>query len=399
MKKFNANSPLVKAALLLTSSLTVMSGATISPSLPAMGEYFADLDNAEYLVKLALTITAFFIAIGGPFAGILTDRLGRKPLLIGSTLLFACAGSAGYFLTSMWAIIISRALLGIAVAGTMTGVTTIIGDYYQGQQRAKFMGLQGAAMSMGGVIFICIGGVVAEIDWRLPFLIYLVALAFMLLNAVALREPQIEKLEHTNNWGSGRPNFPQAPKEIIGTIFAISLFYNMAFLLIPVQLPFYLKDLVDASPAASGMAIGGSTLAGAVASSQYGAFKQKLDYGTIVIIALLFSAIGLFIIGYGESYRVVLCGLILTGMGFGLILPNLSFWLLTITPPPLRGRAMGGLTTSQFIGQFLSPIIAQPVANLIGLGDTYLLTGILLLQAAVTFLAVKVSTALVAEKI
>lgn len=399
MKKFNANSPLVKAALLLTSSLTVMSGATIAPSLPAMGEYFADIDNAEYLVKLALTITAFFIAIGGPFAGILTDRLGRKPLLVGSTLLFACAGSAGYFLDSLRAIVISRALLGIAVAGTMTGVTTLIGDYYQGQQRAIFMGLQGASMGMGGVIFICAGGIVANISWRLPFLIYLVALVVMLLNAVALREPKVEKLEKPKSNGSVRRQYPKPPKEIIGTIFVTSIVYNIAFLLIPVQLPFYLRDLVNASPAASGMAIGASTLAGAVASSQYGTFKKKLDYGTIVILALLFSAVGLFIIGCGNSYPIVLCGLMVTGVGFGLILPNLSFWLLTITPPPLRGRAMGGLTASQFIGQFLSPIIAQPVANLVGLGDTYILTGILLLQAAVTFLIVKVSTALVAEKI
>lgn len=399
MKKFNANSPFVIAALLLTSSLTVMSGATIAPSLPAMGTHFAYIENAEYLVKLALSISALFIAIGGPFAGILTDRVGRKPLLIASTLLFACAGSAGYFLDSLWAIVISRALLGIAVAGTMTGVTTIIGDYYQGQQRANFMGLQGAAMSMGGVVFICVGGIVAEINWRLPFLIYLVALAFMLLNAVALREPKVAKMEKPHGKGSVRRSYPKPPKETMILICVISFLYNMAFMLIPIQLPFYLRDLVNASPAASGVAIGVSTLAGAIASSQYGAFKKRLDHSTIVIIALLFSAIGLFIIGYGESYRIVICGLILSGIGFGLILPNLSFWLLTISPPPLRGRAMGGLTTSQFIGQFLSPVIAQPAANLMGLGDTYLLTGIVLLQAAVTFLVVKVSTALVAEKI
>lgn len=83
----NSNSLAIKATLLFTSTLTVMSGATIAPSLPAMQEYFADVPNSALLVRLVLTIPALFIAIGGLFVGQLADRLGRKPLLIGSTAL------------------------------------------------------------------------------------------------------------------------------------------------------------------------------------------------------------------------------------------------------------------------------------------------------------------------
>ncbi|MEM6611059.1 MAG: hypothetical protein AAF652_02180 [Cyanobacteria bacterium P01_C01_bin.72] len=53
---------------------------------------------------------------------------------------------------------ISRALLGLSVAGIMTGVTTIIADYYVGQKRANFMGLQAAFMGLGGVVFLSVGG-------------------------------------------------------------------------------------------------------------------------------------------------------------------------------------------------------------------------------------------------
>ncbi|MEM7762019.1 MAG: MFS transporter, partial [Cyanobacteria bacterium P01_A01_bin.40] len=75
-----ANSIPVKATLLLVSTLTVMSGATIAPSLPAMQEHFADVENSALLVRLVLTIPALFIAIGGLFAGQLVDKIGRKPL-------------------------------------------------------------------------------------------------------------------------------------------------------------------------------------------------------------------------------------------------------------------------------------------------------------------------------
>lgn len=184
MKRHNSDSLVVKITLLLTSSLTVMAGATIAPSLPAMQEHFADVNHVEYLVKLALTIPALFIAISGPIVGYLIDRIGRKPLLTSSTLLFACAGSEGFLLDSLWGIIISRALLGLSVAGTMTGVMTIISDYYQGHKRAGFMGLQAASMGMGGVIFISLGGIVANFNWRFPFLIYLFALVVLVLISI-----------------------------------------------------------------------------------------------------------------------------------------------------------------------------------------------------------------------
>ncbi|MBE9043758.1 MFS transporter [Pleurocapsales cyanobacterium LEGE 10410] len=398
MKRPNPDSVPIKATLLLVSSLTVMAGATIAPSLPEMSEHFANanVDNAAYLSKLALTIPALFIALGGPFAGLLTDRIGRKPLLVGSTLLFACAGSAGFLLNSLWAILFSRILLGISVAGTMTGVLTIIGDYYQGQQRASFMGLQAAAMGMGGVVFICLGGIIANINWRMPFLLYAVAVVFMLLIVVNIFEPKLEKVARG---GLGGGHQLKLPRQLLWGIYGTAVFYNMAYFLIPVQLPFYLKDLSNSSPAESGIAIAASTLAGAIASSRYGAVKQRMDYSSVVIVGLLLTAIGLMIVGAGGSYQIVLVGLIVAGFGFGLMMPNFSVWLVTVVPPPLRGRALGGLTTSLFLGQFLSPIFAQPIASFMGLDNTYILTGILLLQASVTFLVVKVSTSFIAEKI
>jgi MFS family permease len=400
MKRHNPNLVLIKITLLLTSTLTVMAGATIAPSLPAMQEHFADVDRAEYLVKLALTIPALFIAIGGSMVGISIDRIGRKPLLIGSTLLYASAGSAGFVLNSLWAIIFSRALLGLAVAGTMTGVMTIITDYYQGQKRASFMGLQAAAMGLGGMVFVIIGGISADFNWRFPFLIYLSSLAVLVLIAIALYEPEPDKKRVTKS-----NLIPKLTKESIGIIYALAMTYMVAYYLIFVQLPFYLKEISNASAAESGMALGVSTLAGAISACGYGALKKRLDFNNIIIIALVLTAIGQLIVGIGNryqgyGYQIVLCGLIFAGLGFGLIMPNLSNWLASIVPNRLRGRALGGLTTFIFLGQFISPILSQPIIKIVGFGNTYILSGILLLQLATTWLVVKISTALIAtEKI
>jgi MFS family permease len=103
-----ANSTLTKSTLLLASTLTVMAGATIAPSLPQMQKHFAEVENVELWVRLVLTIPALFIALSSPFAGIAVDRFGRKLLLIFSAAVYGLAGSSGFISNSLPSIIIGR---------------------------------------------------------------------------------------------------------------------------------------------------------------------------------------------------------------------------------------------------------------------------------------------------
>ena len=132
--------------ILLGGTLTVLAVATISPALPEMSRFFKDVPNADFLVRLVLTIPGLSIAISAPFIGLLLDRWGRKPVLILSVLLYGLTGTSGYVLETLPAILIGRSLLGFAVAGIMIGFTTLIADYFSGEQRNKFMGYQGGVM-------------------------------------------------------------------------------------------------------------------------------------------------------------------------------------------------------------------------------------------------------------
>lgn len=376
----------IKATLLLTSTLTVMSGATIAPSLPAMQDYFADIENSALLVRLVLTIPALFIAIGGLFAGSLVDRVGRKPLLVGSTIVYGIAGGSGFVLNSLVAILIGRALLGLSVAGIMTGATTLIADYYKGQKRADFMGLQAAFMGLGGVVFLSVGGFIADLNWRFPFLIYLSAWVISLAIALTLYEPNREVDTRITDTSKTKPSMPWG---VLAMIYGVALFYMVAFYLIPVQLPFYLRSLGSVSASASGLAIAVSTLASSIVSLRYGFVKQRLGFVQIVSVAFGVAAIGYGVISISSSYNLVLLGLIIAGLGFGLLMPNLNVWLSSIIADSLRGKALGGLTTFFFLGQFLSPIVSQPITNSLGLDRTYGFTGVALLVVAALFLVLR----------
>jgi MFS family permease len=379
------NSLPTRVTLLVASMLTIMASATIAPSLPAMLQHFESVPNSAYWVRLVLTLPALFIAISAPVLGVLVDRIGRKPLLFLSLIIYGLAGSSGLWLNSLDMIIIGRALLGVSVAGISISTTTLIADYYSGAARGKFLGLQAAFSSLGGVVFVSLGGWLADIGWRNPFMIYFVALLVLPAIWSFLSEPprqdSTQSLANTDN----SEKSSRLPYLIIGLTFAAAMLGQMAFYTIPVQIPFYLKNLFQSSASQSGIAIAIGTLGSAISAFQYQRIKAKLTFFSIYGIAFSTMALGFGLISLGSSFTIVIVGLGTVGIGLGLVMPNMTFCLTSATPANMRGKILGGLTTSMFLGQFVSPLVSQPLSLAIGLNMTYGVAGIAMMILAIAF--------------
>ena len=371
--------------LLLGSTMTVMAGATISPALPQINAYFTGAPHAQLLVKLLLSVHALFIAISAPFIGMLMDKVGRKPILITAVALYGLAGSSGYFLDSLYGIIVGRAFLGLAVAGIISGFTTLIGDYFGGEKRNRVMGLQAAFSGFGGLLFLSLGGFLADLGWRFPFLIYL--FAFLVLPGVALflYEPQLSRK------GPQKEAEPkaaaQAPLKLVMLIYGLAFFGMLVFYMVPVQLPFYLKSLGDISNTRIGVAMGLMTLIGALSSMQFKKLKQRMSHVRIYMIFAMLMGAGYILLYMAQGYWQILAGLAIAGAGFGLLMPNVNVWLVSFVPGFVRGKYVGGLATSFLLGQFVSPLVMEPLVRSLGLGNCFGLVGLLLLAIAAVMAA------------
>ncbi|MEP6683947.1 MAG: MFS transporter [Parafilimonas sp.] len=368
-----------KLTLLLVSSLTIMSVITISPALPQMAVAFAGVKNAAFIVKMVLTIPALMIALFSPVAGRLIDRYGRLSILRISLIVYAVAGSAGFYLEDLYSILISRIVLGMAVGMSMTIVITLIADYFEGKERMKFVGLQIAFMSLGGILFIGLGGVLADIGWRFPFLLYLFSLLVFPLTIVFLKEPKVIKQTKQILQNVKAP-------AIIWMLFFNTMLMWIIFFLIPVQIPFYLKALGVEKNSLVGAAIASSTLASAISSFSYSKIKGRFNFLTIFFIGYLLMAAGFLCIAIANSYALVVVAIMITGFGMGMMIPNTNMWVMKIVPPEIRGKEIGKLTTFWFLGQFLSPIIIFPVVSHLSLSSTFMLAAGFLLLMSVLFL-------------
>jgi MFS family permease len=367
--------------ILVGSTSLVLVTAGLAPALPGIASAFRDAPNAGLLVRLSLTMPALLGAISALFAGLLADRWGRKPLILSSLLLYGLSGSAGFYLDSLAGILLSRAVLGMAVAGLANGFVTLLADTYSGTRLNRYTGLIGAFAGLGGVVYQLIAGYLAGLSWRFPFLMYLVAFVILLSVLFTVEEPPSRAQTVPTERTSARPAIPLPG---ILSIYSLALAGMVVLFTMIVHVPFYLTTYAGASSSQVGLALSVQALPGGFIALLYARIKNRYSFQSLAGLVFLNLGISHVVASLTSSYGLVLAGLLVGGLGFGLMVPNLISWLASIAPPAVRGRAVGGLNTALFLGQFITPMITQPLVDRAGITAAFSVAGgISILLAAV----------------
>ncbi|RBP80563.1 MFS transporter [Marinomonas rhizomae] len=357
--------------LLLISTLTVMSNITIAPALPGLANEFSGTPETDFLVKMLLPIPALFVVIFAPVFGWTADRFGRRNQIIIATIVFSITGAAGAQLQGLEAIAISRAILGICVAGLMTAVTSLISDYYSGQKRSQFMGLQQAFSSVGGILFIVTAGYLANTSARLSFYIYAVAILFVPLIFLSITENK--HIVHLSDHQQDNKN-TRWKRPLIGCSILIFCHF-MVFYILPTQIPFFMLEIGITDPSKSGLAIGVGTFLSALSSIFFGKLVAKIQSYGVALIGFIAMGLGMLVLSQAASFSLVILGCGLMGICMGLVMPNFMAKGMELVPSNKRGLASGVLTNSIFIGQFVSPFITSALITKLGYSDFYFLAG------------------------
>ncbi|MFM6931489.1 MAG: MFS transporter, partial [Novosphingobium sp.] len=176
-------------SLLLPITLSTMAIVLLAPILPQMLAEYSAVPGFDYWVPMILTVPALCVALFSPVAGILGDWFGRRRLLLWSFVGYAAVGIAPVFLTDIKAILLSRIGVGIAEALIMVLTTTMIGDYFAGAARDKWLAGQTAVASMSALVFFNIGGQLGQFGWRTPFWVYSSAMLMLALVLAYTWEP------------------------------------------------------------------------------------------------------------------------------------------------------------------------------------------------------------------
>ncbi|HRR61158.1 MAG TPA: MFS transporter, partial [Spirochaetota bacterium] len=157
--------------LIIAFSITlivVMGVTNITPALPAMATFF----NIPYS-SVALLITVFTMPgiIVTPILGIVSDRIGRRILIIPSLLIFGITGTIMFFVKDFSWLLILRFIQGVGVSALGAINTTIIGDMFTGNDRTAAFGYNASVLNIGTAAYPVIGGLLCIAGWNYPFLL------------------------------------------------------------------------------------------------------------------------------------------------------------------------------------------------------------------------------------
>jgi MFS family permease len=345
----------IGAVLLAVASLGVMANAAVSAALPHMRDAFAGTPHINTLIGLVVTLPSLGIVLTAGGAGWLNDRFGRRPVMIGSMLLYGAAGLAALLTTSLWALLVTRFLLGVAIGGTMTSAMAMIADRYRGPGLVGFMSTQAVVMSAASMVFVIAGGILGEWGWQYPFLVY--AAGFLMIPVVMNLLPESKPTAPAN---TGKDRLDLAPLAIVGLTAFLAM---IMFYMVPVRLPFHLHALGYSSPTIAGVVVAASTLTMSMAAMAYSRTAAKLAMPLVYAIIFAGTALGFVIIANATTLTGVIIGAGIAGAGNGWLFPTNNLLIATRAPPHQRGRASGFHTTCIFTGQFLSPLLSGPIVD------------------------------------
>ena len=352
--------------LIVANVLPTMGIVSLIPVIPQLFAQFHAEPNAEFWVPAIVTVPSVCIALCSPIAGAVADRIGRRTLFLAALCIYAVVGCAPLFLDSLRAILASRILLGVTEAVIYTTVNTLMGDYFRGDERKKWLAYQNAIGSLLATGLIVLGGLLGSISWRGPFALYALAIPIFLAAWVLTWEPQPQAADKEESAVGGGGKFPWTAMALV---ISVTLLSSIIFFIEPLQLGLVMNAIGASSPALIGVVAATTGFALPLGAYLLGRIKNmRVGY----LLALAYALFGCGFLGLGASRTLtgIVIGACIAQFACGVTFPLLITWCQSKLEYGVRARGMGMWISTFFIGQFLSTssvsFLSKPAGGIAG---------------------------------
>ncbi len=343
--------------------IMVLGNSMLIPVLPKMMKV---MHLSLFQVGLIITIFSIPAGIIIPFAGALSDRIGRRVIMTPALLLYGIAGlGAG---VSSWLvpnpyywIMGFRLLQGIGAGGTYQLAMAVAGDMFQSQKRAQALGILEAANGLGKVISPISGSLLALIIWFAPFFVYgLLSFPVALAIWFFIKEPDPKPQGGLNKYWQGLKTTLATKSGSILTTFlggAVVLFILFGVLS-------YLADILEKNfgygEFARGLIIAIPVLASALTSYVSGTVLQKrlAQWSRpVVVLGMSLIALSMAIEPFFVTVNLYIAMgiLVFQGIGTGSVLPSINTLVTSATTSRERGVVTSLYGSVRFFGVAMGP--------------------------------------------
>ncbi len=335
-----------------------------------------------------------------PLIGNLSDRFGRRPVLLASVFGFAIDFIVFAFAPSLAWVFVVRALAGMF--GASNGpAQSVIADLIAPEDRARYFGMLSAAFGIGFVLGPALGGLLGQFDYRLPFLVAGALTALVGLYGW-LTLPETLAPEHRRRFEPARANpfgallRARAMPGIL-PIAAVYLLWQVATLVYPMTWSFFTMGRYGWSEGAVGgsLAVVGLTIAW-TQMLVLPKFVRRFGEWKTAILGISFASFAMFGLAFAPFGWLALI-LILPMAMQSMVHPNLTAMMTRAGTVSTQGEVQGFASSVMAIGSLIAPLLFNPIqawftgadAPIHFYGAAYLVAGIIALSCIPVLAIVK----------
>ena len=366
---------LVSFALLMSSSYTML-----IPFLPIYldKELGASRESLSMWSGLVFAISFAISAFAAPLWGKLSDKMGKKPMIIRSSVLIAVTYFLAGIVTTPFELFLVRAFQGVA-AGLWPACLVMLSAYAPKKKLGFAMGLMQSANITGSILGPLLGGILAtSFGMRNSFFIGAVALSLISITTILfIKEPP--KQESTDPVNQKAPGYLSLLKDknLLILLFVVG-FTNFVIMQIQPIVALYVEKLNQSSHDVmilSGLVLSLGGFAGAIAAPIWGKAGQKHGFYKTLTLSLIVAGSLIAMQGLPNMLWLFALMQFVCGLAFSGIFPSANSILVLFTPSNIRGTGFGLLFSAQMVGGAIGPIIGGFLVTFLSFNSVYFASG------------------------
>ena len=375
--------------MLAAAFLIALGFGLVAPVLPQFATTFG-VGNTEASVIVA--IFAFMRLVFAPAGGALIGRLGERPVYVTGLLIVAASTAACAFAQDYWQLLLFRGLGGAGSVMFTVASMALVVRLAPPESRGRVSGAYASAFLIGNVCGPIVGGLLAGFGLRVPFLAYAAALVV----AAVVVQTQLSHQRRGSGPQQDRADMPLAEALATGTYRTalVSSFVNgwATFGVRMATVPLFAVAALGAGPEAAGFALAVFAAGNAAALTFSGRLADTLGRKPMMVAGLLVAGASTAAIGFTTGLGWFLAASALAGVGSGLFGPAQQAAVADVIGNGRSGgKVLAVYQMTSDVGAIVGPVLAGVLADRLGYGWAFGVTGGIMVVAACTWLATRES--------